>query len=760
MSAVLDTALRACRAGISVIPISEDGSKSPRLSSWKRFQQERADEVRIQQMCTGTGLAFIGGAVSAGLECLDFDSGEAFDAFVELCRASDLGELLERVANGYHERTPHGAHLWYRCPAAQTTKLARSAEGKCKIETRGEGGYAIVAPSHGRVHETGESYELVAGGVESIVSISTEERELLHGVARALDERAEPDAVMVEPELAPDPECGERPGDEWARVTSWVELLEPRGWKRLFIRHDVTYWRRPGKPRGISATTNYAGSDLLYVFSTSTEFEANRGYGKFGAYALLEHASDFRAAGRRLRDEGYGTTRRTKLELVDLSAFAGAKQAPEIKPLAKTKSTFPEHLFEVPGLVGELHRYMVDAAPKPQPIIALGAALAAIGTLVGRRVQSETGVRTNVYIAALVDSGAGKEWPRTAIRRAFRTVNLEPMVGIDEVTSDAAINGILLDHPSCLLMFDELGDQLGDLHDKPSGVLRTLLKLWGLAKDAYYGKTYALDRKSNKRGNDYIVHQPNVSVLGTSVPRRFWASLTDDDVDNGLLARFMLFESEDPDPQYRPVRVDAQAPPSQLVEALERWRPSMANSLAYLSAIGAHAPPPEPLVVPATESAARVFEELEDFARSRRNQLRETGRGAAAALFNRVREQAVQLALIRAAGCGDPSSAEIEQVDAEWGAELALWCMELMLQRVEQHVGESDYGRKVKLATAFIEAAGALKLSEFTYKFKNWTARERDDVLETLDQSGLIERCRQPATGGKGRPAVVLRWRS
>jgi hypothetical protein len=65
--------------------------------------------------------------------------------------------------------------------------------------------------------------------------------------------------------------------------------------------NDTGQWRRPGKRGpGISATTNYAGNGLLYVFSTATIFEPERGYTKFTAYALLEHGGDFAAAARSL----------------------------------------------------------------------------------------------------------------------------------------------------------------------------------------------------------------------------------------------------------------------------------------------------------------------------------------------------------------------------------------------------------------------------------------------------------------------------
>src|SRR5690606_20387492 len=72
----------------------------------------------------------------------------------------------------------------------------------------------------------------------------------------------------------------------------------------------TVYWRRPGKTRGVSATTGRGGADNLYVFSTSTPFEAERPYDKFGAYTLLTQGSTsheaLSAAARDLAGRGYG----------------------------------------------------------------------------------------------------------------------------------------------------------------------------------------------------------------------------------------------------------------------------------------------------------------------------------------------------------------------------------------------------------------------------------------------------------------------
>ena len=89
---------------------------------------------------------------------------------------------------------------------------------------------------------------------------------------------------------------------------SWSALLQPHGWNLLYTTDGVGYWRRPGKTDGgASATVNHGGHDLLYVFSSNAHpFDAERGYSKFGAFALLEHGGDFTKAAHELhlRREG------------------------------------------------------------------------------------------------------------------------------------------------------------------------------------------------------------------------------------------------------------------------------------------------------------------------------------------------------------------------------------------------------------------------------------------------------------------------
>jgi hypothetical protein len=99
---------------------------------------------------------------------------------------------------------------------------------------------------------------------------------------------------------------GASPGDDYAARIDWADILEPHGWTLSHRQGEIRYWTRPGKRHGISATTNALGTDRLHVFSTSTVFDANESYSKFGAYAVLEHHGDHGAAAKSLSGQGYG----------------------------------------------------------------------------------------------------------------------------------------------------------------------------------------------------------------------------------------------------------------------------------------------------------------------------------------------------------------------------------------------------------------------------------------------------------------------
>ncbi|MGW0537842.1 phage/plasmid primase, P4 family [Streptomyces sp. NPDC003032] len=326
------------KAGASVVRAAANGTKAP-LGQWKAAQAERADESVLHAWFASghPGLGIILGAVSGGLEMLEFEGRaieeKVHEAFGEIVEASGLGDIWDAIKRGYCERTPSGGyHLIYRVtdgPVLANTRLARrpstdaelaatpGARHQVLIETRGEGGFVVTAPSHGPVHETGHPWELLAGGPDTIATITADERDALFTIARMLDQT--PQAEEPPAPAAPTDEAaaflfgsapaegGLSPLDDFEQRTQWADILKPHGWQLLITHGHTSYWRRPGKTVGVSATTGHATDrDRLYVFTTSTEFDAERPYTKPGAYALLEHGGDHSAAAKELRRRGYG----------------------------------------------------------------------------------------------------------------------------------------------------------------------------------------------------------------------------------------------------------------------------------------------------------------------------------------------------------------------------------------------------------------------------------------------------------------------
>ncbi|GCE15066.1 bifunctional DNA primase/polymerase [Tengunoibacter tsumagoiensis] len=308
------TALAAIRAGISFIPILADGTKSPAIR-WKDFQQKLPTVRDAKTWFSGKnrGIAFITGQVSGGLEMLDFDAHGIYERFAERMHQEGFAALLERIEQGYKELSPKGIHLYYRCSSAVegNKKIAqRLIQGPpyalSLIETRGEGGYSIGAPSSGAVHPSGRPYRVQSGSLETIQRIQPEDRLLLLSVARTLDEVPLVGRPVSRSRADVQQNAGKRlPGTIFNERATWPEILEPHGWIRVRSIGKEDFWRRPGKEWGISATTNYEGSDYLYVFSTSTLFESRVGISKFAAYTFLEHAGDFSAATKALVAQGY-----------------------------------------------------------------------------------------------------------------------------------------------------------------------------------------------------------------------------------------------------------------------------------------------------------------------------------------------------------------------------------------------------------------------------------------------------------------------
>lgn len=338
MSAVLDAALSWRAAGCSVIPVKIDYTKAPALAEWTTYQHEIASEDQIREWFTADrALGVVCGEISGNLEMIEFE-GRAlaegvFTAFHAAMVTEGHEELFTRITSGYVESSPSGGlHLFAIVSASErvvgpNVKLAQrearddeltdrerdilQRTGKralrVLIETRGEGGQVVVAPSPGHAHESGRPWAVMRGTPADIPTITAAELDILHAVAFGLDRT---------PITPPVPEHfsrdglgdGDRhPGEDYNERADWREILEPLGWTIVRASGERLYWRRPGKRYGLSAVTGGGGENFLYVWSTSTELPAQTAMSPWRVYAKLWHGEDYSAAARELRYRGYGS---------------------------------------------------------------------------------------------------------------------------------------------------------------------------------------------------------------------------------------------------------------------------------------------------------------------------------------------------------------------------------------------------------------------------------------------------------------------
>ncbi|GAA0969923.1 hypothetical protein GCM10009555_017940 [Acrocarpospora macrocephala] len=490
MTPLRDTARQAHANGLCLIPAATNGTKQPWPdgASWKRYETARPTPDQLDRWFANgryDGLGVVCGRISGNLEMLEFEGRAITEGLVKeigiIANDSGLDDLWARVANGYRETTPSGGvHLLYRVggPVSKNTKLARrpstpeelaawkaqqqadidkerDRKRKAKrqekldqvirgeqvpqvlIETRGEGGFVVIAPSAGRTHASGRGWALTAGGFDTIPTITPEERDALHRLAAALDQmpaaREEPTQAYTRTARAEGAaRDGLRPGDDFNNRTTWDEILISIGWTKTCTRGSVTYWRRAGKDRGVSATTGRNGADNLYVFSTSTVFEAEVPYSKFAAHTLLTEGTvtpaTLSAAAKQLYAQGYGTQRSPRpvaSSHADLPPHPADDQAYEPdegdeddepddadweKGPVRRRGMLPEDFWAARPVLQHI-RQAAHARSRSGDIV-LGGLLARLSSLLPPELKADTGVGSpasaNLFVILLGPSGSGK----------------------------------------------------------------------------------------------------------------------------------------------------------------------------------------------------------------------------------------------------------------------------------------------------------------------------------------------------------------
>jgi hypothetical protein len=383
----------------------------------------------------------------------------------------------------------------------------------------------------------------------------------------------------------------------------------------------------------------------------------------------------------------------------------------------------PKELMQPPGMIADIIDYTMRTSLYPQPELALAGAIALMGVITGRKLTDNYGTRTNVYVLGLAPSGSGKEQSRKTNKTLLTLAGGERMLGPERIASSAGMVTSIANQPALLFQLDEIGRMLSTLKNPGKAphlynIATILMQIYGNSDCQWIGDAYADAKKTQK------IDQPHPVIYGTSVPAGFWESLTSDNVSDGLLGRMMPFESSE---GYVDPKTPEHCEPAQsLVDEVRWWvELKVGGNLA-----DAH---PRPICVQYTQDAQERFHEhMADIARKRKKDEEQ-----AAALWSRSAGKAGKLALIFAASrarMGTEFSVEFEDIDR--AISLSNWLTRTIQKRVFEHVSMNDQEDRTKRVLRLL--GNPMTKSQLTRRTQWLKKRERDEILETLIEGGLV----------------------
>jgi hypothetical protein len=716
-SNLLDAARWYLARGYAPIPVPA-GTKVPVLKGWTDLRLSQND---LPAHFNGTGnIGVLLGEPSGWLVDVDLDCEEA----VALAPTF----LPPTGATSGRPGKP-SSHWWYICEGAKTRKHQDPASKKMIVELRSTGAQTVVGPS---MHPSGEPYDPLEGE-PAVVDVETLGRAVA-ALAEAVTRQRHGDAPPQERPVSRHAVSRPVPAPDTVlrRAEAYLDRIPPA--ISGSGGHSQTY-------AAATAMVHGFGLDAETAFGLLWDRYNPRCQPPWSEKELRHKVSD---AASKPHDRPHGWLRDAgPMETidVDLSGFdPERRRVPSERPRPERPADpgpFPDHLLRVPGFIEQVVAHNLATATRPQPVLALAAAICLQAVLAARKVRDERGNRTNVYCVGVAPSGAGKDNARKVNKNILFAADMVEHEGNEDLASDAGLVTAVEAEPAILFQIDEFGRFLRTIGDPKKAphlfnVLTALMKLYSSADTVFRGKAYA-DKKRNK-----VVDQPCVSIYGTTVPEHFFESLTADSLSDGFIARLLVFESaETPARQ----RAKATGVPEPLKQAAEWW--------GSFKPGGNLAPEhPQPIVVEATPEAGAVFDALAAMVDAELGKPDEAGRS----LWARAEEKACRLALIYACSA-NAQKPVIDEDAARWACDLSSYLTRRMLYIAHEWVADGVFDARQKRVVRVVrKAGGKISRSELCRKTQWLTQRERQEVIDNLLET---QQLRQEEETSATRPKVV-----
>lgn len=728
----LATALALAAQGFSVFPCHSGGPKAKSPMPFIKWREaSTTDSATIAAWWRKWPEAAIGlDLAKSGLLVIDADRhGEAdgVEAFGALMAEHGFDpDSAPLVA------TPNaGNHHYFRQGKG---KPHGNSEGNLPpgINVRGAGGY-VIAP--GTVMQDGRVYELWGD-----LAAAPEIPDWLSAILEA--RRGSNQGGNVSAPLAPAPASLDRIPD--AEIEELLSYIDPdcgyHDWVSVLMAiHAETggtglnladQWSARGK--------KYPGSKELSKKWAS--FKRDGITGRTLAQIAREHGADLSAIALKHRGvPHYDPVEKANAARVLIEAHDGTLHDVEtgevvelVAERARDASPAPQY---PPGLVGDIAHWIVVTSRRPQPELAIGAALAIVGTAAGRQFAGPTMSGTHLFILGLAPTGKGKDHALHAIGRIMAAAGLAQHIGPSEFISMPAVVNFLTRRPLSLCAMDEFGGFMKRINSKrasgfESAISKVIRTLWSSSFAPYMTPEWA--QKPSE-----TIFAPAMTIYGASTPEQFYSSMEGASLEDGTLNRFLLLSGRDKvkekDPEQDPHQV-----PDEIVTALKNiYNYSGPLAVTYRN---------DPHTDPASHGSVRQVPFCPDGAKERYRDFAaevETRIDAdpdTAPVHARVVEMALRIATIIAVGRCDEYS--VRRSDLEMGIAIATASAQLMAQGVADYMADNENQANAQKVMRVVKSRGGrIKYRDLLQSLKN-TIKPRDlrELLASMCEAGQLEK--------------------
>lgn len=443
-----------------------------------------------------------------------------------------------------------------------------------------------------------------------------------------------------------------------------------------------------------------------------------------------------------------------KREDLEWELFGSAKPA-SLPAIVRPEAVLDRFdLHAEPGLLGDLARWSVRYAFRPVPEFAPLCALATLAPLFSRRFVTPTNAGLNLYMIALAQTGTGKEALLGAPVAALAAAKLEFLIGAGDFSSDSAIELALRSRPNFLAPIDEVGEFIGAVQHRNAAsfsrtIRKSLLELHSKSRpDARWsGKQKVEADRSDKAAEP--IYAPHLSILGCATVEGFFSALTEANLSDGLINRFVVIQGGRPgDHNLDPAR---SLVPADLAKKLtDAYANSSAGNLEPGKAREASSRPAMRVVPWGADGEAAWRETLHWQIAAE-----DDGRGG---IVSRAAENCLKIATIRALA-RDGAQAAVTDADVRFGWSIVQGSIGVVEAGARDNMAGSDFEKLVKDMERLVIEAGPDGIAWSKVLEKRGITRHMPQMVEQarkrLEEREVIYVAVGTGPNG-GRPGVRL----